>query len=94
MKMLECSSTGDFITRISGDGEIWWRGESKDYGDSKLTASLFRKNVNGKPNSIGTVRSFYEKTFSMLTTNEHEHFLAFAQALTMMTFFHCLVYYV
>lgn len=79
MKVLECKSTGEFITHISTVGKGWWRGESKDYGSTKLTASLFRKNEKGNHNTIKTVRAFYESTFSMLTKNEQDHFLAFAQ---------------
>jgi hypothetical protein len=67
-------SVAEFIAYIEKHPFRWWRGESKDYGDTRLTAAFFRK-----PEPEFLVNDFYRQVFPQITPNEEKHFLAFAQ---------------
>ena len=88
--IIEVRSVSEFINSIEKHACKYWRGESKDFGDTRLTASGFRgtsKGVNGDGSPIISsqyfnrekVKRFYRETASRLTQNEKDNFLAFAQ---------------
>jgi len=73
-------TVSEFIALIeeSNSKTCFYRGESEDYNDTRITASRLRKPFR-EQDYFMQIRKFYEMTFSSLTQNEEENFLAFAQ---------------
>ncbi|MDR0896633.1 MAG: FRG domain-containing protein [Oscillospiraceae bacterium] len=73
-------TVAEFVERLeSGGGKYaYFRGENRDYGDTRLTAAAFRKG-KGMKEMEEMCNRFYGKVFAQLTPNEEQHFLAFCQ---------------
>jgi hypothetical protein len=73
----EVSSVNEFIKIIENTEDLeYFRGESQDYGDTKITASAFRGKFY---NYIKLCQEFYNEVSHKLTQDEKENFLAFSQ---------------
>lgn len=77
---ITAKTVSEFVALIeeSNNKICFYRGESEDYKDTKITASRLRKPFR-EQDYFMQIRKFYEMTFSSLTQNEEENFLAFAQ---------------
>ncbi|MDR0929925.1 MAG: FRG domain-containing protein [Oscillospiraceae bacterium] len=63
-------------TAESGRKFAYYRGENRDFGDTRLTASGLRRT---QYNMEGCCTDFYKQVFDKITPNEEKHFLAFCQ---------------
>ncbi|MDR0904447.1 MAG: FRG domain-containing protein [Ruminococcus sp.] len=77
----EIHSVGQFIEAIENNPRIddyaCFRGEAKDFGKKRLTASGLRSMTTSR--NVILCQDFYSEVHSKLTQNEKENFLAFCQ---------------
>lgn len=75
----QAKSVSEFVSLIEQyPNSVLFRGEEKDFVETKLVSTMLRTDEN-KFNFKYRCDILYQRTFSGLTDNEKEHFLAFAQ---------------